>query len=124
MLKEKVCPCCKKNKDAKEYVRCPKNISGLATYCKQCQREKGYADGLKQYGMTLDDYNDMFDRQEGCCKICGRHQSELNHRLYVDHNHESGQVRALLCSRCNLVVGIVEKNDIKAVQAYIAIVRP
>lgn len=60
---------------------------------------------LKTYGITLDDYNEMFVEQQGCCKICGTSQSELKHNLSVDHCHITGKVRGLLCNDCNLILG-------------------
>lgn len=57
------------------------------------------------YNITLEDYNKMFQAQNGCCKICKRHQSKLVKRLCVDHNHETGEVRALLCHQCNTGIG-------------------
>jgi len=51
------------------------------------------------------DYNAMFEEQEGQCAICDRHQSELQLSLCVDHDHETGETRSLLCSDCNLGLG-------------------
>jgi len=64
----------------------------------------------KMYGVSLDDYNKMFNEQKGCCWICGKHQSQENRALSVDHNHKTGEVRKLLCGECNLLVGQIEKN--------------
>ena len=50
-------------------------------------------------------YNEMFNEQNGCCAMCGRHQSELKRRLDVDHNHISGKTRGLLCWKCNTGIG-------------------
>lgn len=62
-----------------------------------------------QYGMTLDDYDAMFKAQNGVCAICGvppiARRGAKNGRLCVDHNHDTGQVRALLCSTCNSALG-------------------
>jgi len=79
---------------------------------------------IKSYGITLDDYNRLFIEQEGCCAICGKHQSELNRPLFVDHNHETNQIRGLLCPSCN--TGIGNFNDdiptiTKAIQYLTAI---
>lgn len=57
------------------------------------------------YGITLEDYNNMFLAQEGCCAICGMHQSQLKKTLGVDHNHSTKQVRKLLCRSCNIGLG-------------------
>ncbi len=65
-----------------------------------------------QYGMTIDDYNKMFEEQNGCCFLCGRHQSELTSALHVDHDHKTGRVRKLLCKLCNVRVGWFENHSI------------
>lgn len=65
---------------------------------------------LKQFGITVEDYNKMFDKQNGCCAICGKHQSEFKIAFAVDHNHKTGKVRGLLCSRCNTMLGFASDN--------------
>lgn len=55
---------------------------------------------LRAYGLTEETYNDMFDTQNGLCKICDR---ELP--LVVDHCHTSHVIRGLLCDKCNLGLG-------------------
>ena len=62
------------------------------------------------YGMTMDEYNQMFAEQEGCCAICGEHQTELRSRLCVDHSHTTGKVRGLLCGECNKGLGHFKDN--------------
>jgi len=62
------------------------------------------------YGITTDDYNDMFVEQNGCCAICGVHQSEMKRTFSVDHNHTTGQTRALLCDRCNTALGLLKED--------------
>lgn len=57
-----------------------------------------------------DDYNSLFAKQEGCCKICNTHQADLTKALSADHCHETGQVRGLLCQRCNAVLGMAKDN--------------
>ena len=57
-----------------------------------------------KYGITLEDYNQMYDLQSGVCKICG--QAETNgKRIAIDHNHITGKVRGLLCNHCNIGLG-------------------
>ena len=64
------------------------------------------------YGISLADYNQMFEDQNGCCKLCNRHQSEIKGKLNVDHCHNSKTVRALLCNQCNQALGLVKENPI------------
>ena len=65
----------------------------------------------RRYGITLDQWNEMFEDQKGCCAICKRHQSEINKRLAVDHNHDTGEVRKLLCTNCNTALGLFYDNQ-------------
>lgn len=61
------------------------------------------------YGITLEYYNALFIQQSGKC-VCGKHQSELDRALVVDHNHETKVVRGLLCPGCNLAIGNAKEN--------------
>ena len=71
---------------------------------KNKEKKKEYA-LIKNYNLTIDEYNKMFTDQKGCCKICDRHQNELSKRLGVDHNHTTGKIRGLLCDSCNTNIG-------------------
>jgi hypothetical protein len=70
--------------------------------------------GWRQYGIvtesgekfTEQEYNRIFQIQGGKCAICEVHQSLLKRALSVDHNHETGTVRGLLCNRCNWTIGL------------------
>jgi hypothetical protein len=68
----------------------------------------------KTYGITPEQYNEILAKQEYCCAICGKHEEdEKNRRLAVDHNHETGEIRGLLCSFCNhRVVGRHRDGDL------------
>jgi len=71
-----------------------------------------------EYGITLDQYNEMFKSQEGKCAICQRHQNELTRTLCVDHDHKTNKVRALLCLTCNTDVSVVE-NRLEEMTKYL-----
>lgn len=58
---------------------------------------------LSRFGITVDDYDFLLSLQGGGCGICGR--KPVTRRLHVDHNHETGKVRGLLCLDCNTSVG-------------------
>ena len=62
------------------------------------------------FKITEEEYNKLFNVQEGKCRICGRHQSVLNKRLGVDHDHVTGKIRGLLCNNCNLILGHANDN--------------
>lgn len=62
------------------------------------------------YGITLDDWNSLFEKQEGRCAICKRPQDYFEKSLAVDHNHKTGKVRGLLCENCNRAIGLLYDN--------------
>lgn len=55
---------------------------------------------------TRHDFNLAFQIQGGMCGGCGLHQSDLKYSLCVDHDHSTGKFRALLCRRCNSILGL------------------
>lgn len=59
----------------------------------------------RNYNITLKEYNELFNKQEGRCGLCGIHQSEQNRVMAVDHCHKTGIVRGLLCFECNVGLG-------------------
>ncbi|CAB4187426.1 Recombination endonuclease VII [uncultured Caudovirales phage] len=74
------------------------------------QTEEGneYYYGLnikKRYGISFSEYTNLFAMQNGCCAICGIHQANFKRRLHIDHCHEKGTIRGLLCSNCNTAIG-------------------
>lgn len=70
----------------------------------------------RNYGISAEQYDIMYELQQGCCKICGTHQSYLKRALAVDHNHITGKVRGLLCGSCNLGIGLLQ-DDIELLSA-------
>ena len=72
----------------------------------------------RKYGITLEQYNNLFQLQNGLCGICGKSESTRrwkkthgNERLAVDHCHETGVVRGLLCFKCNTAIGSLGDNE-------------
>lgn len=66
-------------------------------------------DTLQQlYGLSLAGYDQLLSQQGGVCAVCLR--PPTGRRLCVDHDHDTGVVRALLCNRCNTALGIMEEN--------------
>ena len=58
----------------------------------------------RHYGITLDEWQLMWEDQDGKCAICGKHFLKPSN-ANVDHNHETGKIRGLLCGRCNRGLG-------------------
>lgn len=71
-----------------------------------------------QYGLTIDQYNAKLKSQNGVCAICFKVNVPAE-RLSVDHCHTTGEVRDLLCRKCNMEVGVYEKNH-KRLSSYLA----
>jgi len=69
----------------------------------------------KLYGITLAEYNAMLESQGGGCAICGGQQTHSRFKnLSVDHCHDTGKVRGLLCNNCNLAIGKIGHDVDKA----------
>lgn len=64
----------------------------------------------REFGITLEEYDSVLQNQGGVCAICGKVPSESK-PLGVDHNHETGKVRGLLCDNCNLILGLAHDNS-------------
>jgi hypothetical protein len=68
------------------------------------------------FGINIEQYQKMFDEQNGCCAVCGETETEIHprsgrlRRLAVDHCHKTGKVRGLLCNNCNRAIGLL-KDD-------------
>jgi hypothetical protein len=75
---------------------------------------------VERYGITLDDYQRMHARQQGECAICERHETSVG-PLVVDHDHDSGKVRGLLCHSCNRGLGQFKDDPelLRAASAYL-----
>ncbi|QBP05826.1 hypothetical protein [Synechococcus phage S-B28] len=99
------CKACVKEVAATSYFKNKKIISkkNKSSYSPQQEREKKL---LRTYGISLEVYDHMLSEQGYVCKICGSNDPKHNsNNFVVDHCHETGVVRGLLCSECNLMLG-------------------
>lgn len=62
------------------------------------------------YGITVEEYEELLISQNYKCAGCATHQAELTKTLNVDHDHDTGEVRGLLCGNCNRALGLVKDN--------------
>lgn len=149
----KVCHVCKEEKAFEQFglANNNKNGDGRAAYCLNCsstltEREKTAIvtrlwrkrnqekhDKMhknyslqKTYGISVDKYNEMLQRQNSVCTVCGEPSTIMRkngriHSLCVDHNHETGEIRGLLCHTCNTLLGHIETNPqrIKLLEFYL-----
>ena len=146
-LPKKRCTKCGKEKILDDFSDLGKHIlakrsanskqMGKRSHCKECRakhtkayekrvrRPRNYypqADKRNQfkrhYGITPEEYQVMFDKQNGLCAICGKPETTTWQSgvksgkvklLAVDHDHVTGKVRGLLCQTCNIGLGNYEK---------------
>lgn len=71
-----------------------------------------------KFGISIQTYNDNLSAQNNCCAICGKHQDQQKRAFAVDHDHETGKTRGILCNICNLGIGRF-KDDITLLQKAI-----
>ena len=95
-----------------------------SAYCRECRNEyqsaykrRRYAPDLayraravsyvrkKLYGISEERYTELWAQQGGVCAICL--QDDEAKGLGVDHDHETGEVRGLLCTNCNTALGLL-----------------
>lgn len=82
----------------------------------------------REYGITLEQYEAMFDAQNGVCAICGRADRRTAtsnatlRRICVDHDHKTGAIRGVLCADCNQAMGLLD-DQIELLQRAISYLR-
>lgn len=133
----KLCPKCSTEKPWKEFHKSKSTVTGYQVYCKGCsgarhdawrrqnlekcrvdqkkhrdanpERHKDY--GRKaMYGLAPGEYDRMLGAQKGKCAICQTETPGGKGVFHVDHCHEEGHVRGLLCHHCNLGIGHLQHS--------------
>ena len=91
-------------------------IGGVAmrSKCKPCNEHVKWKSFIQRtYGITAEDYYDMLSSQNGQCAVCKSEEVKNSRissgKLFIDHCHDTGKVRGLLCSKCNHAIGLL--ND-------------
>lgn len=107
------CTKCNIVKPLTEYY---KNTTGYRRECKHCVKEKQL---LYKYNVDYKWYEKKLKEQGGLCDICKK-PLDSNHfdKLSIDHNHTTGELRGLLCNRCNTALGLL-KEDIPTINNLI-----
>lgn len=117
----KACSRCGAFKSLTEFSPSDRYKSGHRSHCLECNRqdsrrwrrenpeklrESARASQLRaRYGMTQQDFDAMLASQGGVCAICGADDPGNGRRWNVDHCHDTGTIRALLCAGCNIGIG-------------------
>jgi hypothetical protein len=66
---------------------------------------------MRLYGLSLDEYDALATKQGGVCAICGEPPVKGGgKRLVVDHDHQTGWIRGLLCGSCNVAIGYLRED--------------
>ena len=100
----------------------PYCAKGLCAKCYSIQHRKDHVERYrsssikytyKRYGLVPRNYELLLKHQNGLCALCGRPSA---HKLVVDHDHETNQIRALLCRNCNSALGLMN-DDISRLTA-------
>ena len=130
LLETRECRVCGQEKNILEdyYLsrKDPTKPSSYSYECKECtiQRTVEYNKNnsasvrsqylKRQYGLTFEEFDVMLSSQDNACAICGTKQPSKNRgrtrRFHVDHDHETGKVRGLLCKSCNIALGEIGDN--------------
>jgi hypothetical protein len=132
-----ICNKCGHQKEKRELCTDNQNKSGVKPLCRECNRKKckAYAlenkarvrgDNLKaRYGITREEYDRMFAEQNGVCKICKEPEFHMGRLLSVDHCHETGKVRGLLCNSCNRGIGLFvdDPERLRKAATYLEIIQ-
>ena len=114
------CKECKKILGREEYQRNKATYKKYAKKNKEKRRKRNKAwrdknpDKMKfyriktKYGIGVDEYRKLLSEQDNCCCICGVDFSAA--KPVVDHCHESGSIRGILCARCNVGIGMFRES--------------
>src|ERR1035437_583338 len=122
LMEQKHCSKCDTVKSLDEFYKATAKSDGLRTYCKSCSkiatkkvRDKNPEYNRRywlrtNYNITLEEYNVLFESQDGRCAICGTAETASGKSFAVDHNHDTGEVRGLLCIGCNAGLGNLRED--------------
>ena len=134
----KTCTKCGREKPVDHFPSRKHGRFHRSAWCKHCHRDhnrdvhaKGYRaawNRLKRLGLTPEAYQLMVTAQNNLCAICGKPENRIHHRtkkladLCVDHDHETGLIRGLLCRDCNVGIGNLGDDParLRAAVAYLA----
>lgn len=123
-VEQKTCSRCGFMKPTAEFSPNPHRRDGRYPYCKPCkaaymreryeknreqEAEKDYRRRITRYGITPEAYDTLLREQAGLCAICGTDDPGTGRtgRMAIDHDHETGLVRGLLCGPCNRAIGLL-----------------
>lgn len=101
--KLKHCPLCNQDKPVEEFHKASGSPGRRQSHCKPCRCLRVRA---QRHGMAVEDLLRWLDEQKGHCATCSKEAS------VIDHDHETGRIRGLLCQGCNLALGHAKDNPL------------
>ena len=98
---------------------CSNECRKIAHYSHQLERNRANPGKvalqvrLRKYGLTLEQYHALWERAEGACEMCSTPfpQDPVSFEVRIDHDHNTGKVRGLLCHRCNVGLHYIEDEQ-------------
>ncbi len=136
---EKTCGKCNEVKSIEKFRQTSKSKGHYSPWCRTCIRlfHEEYWSSPEMirvrnlrgtYGMTAEEYDEYLTRQNSACAVCYKPETIINHvsgrvaALSVDHDHQTGRIRGLLCQKCNHALGKLRDDPmrIEALLNYVA----
>lgn len=132
----KRCSGCRRRRRLSSFHRNSARRDGYSNTCRDCKNEwrrkyrkenvERYAEQRRRhivkhkYGITAEDYDEILERQGGVCAVCGG-PPKGKRFLSIDHVHETGEIRGLLCDPCNRGIGLLgdDPDRLAAAAAYV-----
>lgn len=120
----RTCRKCSEQKPIEQFSKDARSLLGYSHTCLKCKAAaslaqwnsepgKHKAKNLRRYQMTLEQWEQLLESQNGCCAVCLRSGAEL----CVDHCHKTNKVRGLLCRKCNAALGQMEDDPDRMARA-------
>jgi len=127
---QKFCPRCKVLLPRSDFYVETRRKDGVSPYCKKCKnkistewaKKNGYDHRSNQiksvYGVDRDTINKMIENQNNKCGICS---CVLDKSFHIDHDHETGKIRGILCRYCNMGLGFFRDSidNLKSAITYL-----
>lgn len=99
----KECKRCNLSKSKTEFLTNKSTSDGFNGWCKICTKDAVIS---AKYNINLDQYNELLKKQQYCCAICNTTKpGGPGNEFVIDHCHDTGKVRGLLCNHCNTGLG-------------------
>lgn len=84
----------------------------------QNNKRRAYWRNVKaKYGLVEDEVHQLLEDQNGECALCERPLEFDGNKLHIDHCHETGRIRGLLCMPCNVALGMLGDNEVGLTRA-------